>query len=210
MSKTVHFSPSKNIKMRLLVVLVLSAFSIAAYSQKGKKKEVNIDEYPVKMRVILGKPLDSLMTYSWVIPEALDIINGKKQPKDDKTTFTILEKSTGADADTRPLYIHILAYTNWYATEAGLADSLGKYNMRLLERFPKEALRYFKKSETDKRIEDAEKAFNYNIAFELNAKDDPEGAFAEWEEKVYKIYKSKNTEELDKTMKAIRKQMKKK
>ncbi len=196
--------------MRLLIVLVLSVFSVAAYSQKGKKKEVNMEEFPLKMRVVLGKPLDTLMAYSWVLPEALDIINGKKQPKEDKATFAVLEKSTGADAETRPLYIHILAFTNWYATEAGLADSLGKYNMRLMERFPKDALRYFKKAETDKRIEDAEKAFNYNIAFELNTKDDPEGAFAEWEEKVYKIYKSKNTEELDKTMKAIRKQMKKK
>jgi hypothetical protein len=91
-----------------------------------------------------------------------------------------------------------------------LADSLGKYNMKLLERFPKEVIRYFKKSETDKRIEDAEKAFQYNIAFELNGMDDPETSFDEYADKVTKVFKSKDTEPIDKFLNAIQKQMKKK
>lgn len=196
--------------MRFLFILVLSTLTLTAYSQKGKKKEVNMDEYPLKSRVILGKPLDTLLSYHWLMPEAAEVINGKRQVKEDKTTFALLEKAYGADNDTRPLYIHILIYTNWYATEPSFADSLGKYNIKLMERFPKDVLRYFKKSETDKRIEDAEKAFNYNIAVEFNNQDDPEGAFADWEDKIYKVYKSKNTEELEKTMKAIHKLMKKK
>lgn len=196
--------------MRFLLILALSVLSMTAYSQKGKKKEVNADEYPLKSRVILGKPLDTLLSYHWVMPEAKQVIEGKRQLKEDKTTFAMLEKSYGADAESRPLYIHILMYANWFATEPSFADSLGKYNMKLLERFPKDVLRYFKKAETDKRIEDAAKAFHYNIAVEINAQDDPEGVFSEWEEKVYKVYKSKNDEELEKFMKAIRKQMKKK
>ena len=123
--------------------------------------------------------------------------------------MTILEKSTGGDAETRPLYMHILFYANWYATEAGLADSLGKFNMRLMERFPKEVIRYFKKAETDKRIEDAQKAFNYNLAFELNSKDDPETAFDEFTEKVLKTYKNKETKPVDDILKAVKKLMKK-
>ena len=196
--------------MRFLLILALSVMSFSAYCQKGKKKEVNMDEYPLKTRVILGKPLDSLLSYHWLMPEAAEVINGKRQLKNDKTTFALLEKATGADEDTRPLYVHILIYANWFATEPELADSLGKYNMRLMQRFPKDVLRYFKKAETDKRIEDAEKAFTYNVAFEINAQDDPEEIFTDFEEKVYKIYKNKNTEELDKLMKSIRKQMKKK
>ena len=160
--------------------------------------------------MVLGKYVDSILVIHYLKPAAKDIYDSKKRVTADSATLEVMSLASGADVDTRPLYIHLLMYANWEATEGTLADSLGKYNNKLMERYPKEVLRYFKKAETDKRIEDAEKAFNYNIAFELNAKDDPEGAFAEWEEKVYKIYKSKNTEELDKTMKAIRKQMKKK
>ena len=196
--------------MRLVFILTLTALSITAFGQKNKKKAVNEDEYPVKMKMILGKSLDSMLVINYLIPEAVEIINGKRQLKNDKITMTILEKSTGGDAETRPLYMHILFYANWYATEAGLADSLGKFNMRLMERFPKEVIRYFKKAETDKRIEDAQKAFNYNIAFELNSKDDPETAFDEFTEKVLKTYKSKETKPVDDILKAVRKLMKKK
>ena len=196
--------------MRLIFILTLTALSITAFGQKNKKKAVNEDEYPVKMKMILGKSLDSMLVINYLIPEAAEIINGKRQLKNDKITMTILEKSTGGDAETRPLYMHILFYTNWYATEAGLADSLGKFNMRLMERFPKEVIRYFKKAETDKRLEDAQKAFNYNLAFELNSKDDPETAFDEFTEKVLKTYKSKETKPVDEILKAVRKLMKKK
>ena len=196
--------------MRLVFILTLTALSITAFGQKNKKKAVNEDEYPVKMKMILGKSLDSMLVINYLIPEAVEIINGKRQLKNDKITMTILEKSTGGDAETRPLYMHILFYANWYATEAGLADSLGKFNMRLMERFPKEVIRYFKKAETDKRLEDAQKAFNYNLAFELNSKDDPETAFDEFTEKVLKTYKSKETKPVDDILKAVRKLMKKK
>ena len=196
--------------MRLVFILTLTALSITAFGQKNKKKAVNEDEYPVKMKMILGKSLDSMLVINYLIPEAAEIINGKRQLKNDKITMTILEKSTGGDAETRPLYMHILFYANWYATEAGLADSLGKFNMRLMERFPKEVIRYFKKAETDKRIEDAQKAFNYNLAFELNSKDDPETAFDEFTEKVLKTYKSKETKPVDEILKDVRKLMKKK
>ncbi len=196
--------------MRLVFILTLTALSITAFGQKNKKKAVNEDEYPVKMKMVLGKSLDSMLLINYLIPEAAEIINGKRQLKNDKITMTILEKSTGGDAETRPLYMHILFYANWYATEAGLADSLGKFNMKLMERFPKEVIRYFKKAETDKRIEDAQKAFNYNLAFELNSKDDPETAFDEFTEKVLKTYKSKETKPADDILKAVRKLMKKK
>ena len=196
--------------MRLVFILTLTALSITAFGQKNKKKAVNEDEYPVKMKMILGKSLDSMLVINYLIPEAVEIINGKRQLKNDKITMTILEKSTGGDAETRPLYMHILFYANWYATEAGLADSLGKFNMRLMERFPKEVIRYFKKAETDKRLEDAQKAFNYNLAFELNSKDDPETAFDDFTEKVLKTYKSKETKPVDEILKAVRKLMKKK
>ena len=196
--------------MRLVFIIALTALSITAFGQKNKKKAVNEDEYPVKMKMVLGKSLDSMLIINYLIPEAAEIINGKRQLKDDKITMTILEKSTGGDAETRPLYMHILFYANWYATEAGLADSLGKFNMRMMERFPKDVIRYFKKAETDKRIEDAQKAFNYNIAFELNNKDDPETAFDEFTEKVLKTYKSKETKPVDDILKAVRKLMKKK
>lgn len=195
--------------MRLIFILTLTALSITAFGQKNKKKAVNEDEYPVKMKMILGKSLDSMLVINYLIPEAAEIINGKRQLKNDKITMTILEKSTGGDAETRPLYMHILFYANWYATEAGLADSLGKFNMRLMERFPKEVIRYFKKAETDKRIEDAQKAFNYNLAFELNSKDDPETAFDEFTEKVLKTYKNKETKPVDDILKAVKKLMKK-
>jgi hypothetical protein len=196
--------------MRILFMLALTAITLTSYAQKGKKKQVNEDEYPVKMRIVLGKPLDSLLTLNYLIPEAVEVINGKRLLKDDKITMSILEKSTGGDAESRPLYIHILMYANWYATEAGLADSLGKFNINLMQRFPKDVLRYFKKAETDKRIEDAQKAFNYNIAFELNNSDDPLAAYDAFEEKVLKTYKSKETKPVDEILKEVRKLMKRK
>lgn len=195
--------------MRIFILLALMAVSVAGFAQKKKKKEVNEDEYPVKMRIILGKNLDSMMALNYVMPEAVEVVSGKRLLKDDKVTMAMFEQATGADAEARPMYVHILMYANWYATEAGLADSLGKYNIRLMERFPKDVLRYFKKAETDKRIEDAQKAFNYNIAFELNNADDPEGKFDEFAEKVLKTYKSKETDPIDDILKSIRKLMKK-
>ncbi len=195
--------------MRIFILLALMAVSMTGFAQKKKKKEVNEDEYPVKMRIVLGKNLDSMLTLPNIMPEAAEVINGKRLLKDDKVTMAMLEQAISADAEARPLYVHILMYANWYATEAGLADSLGKYNIRLMERYPKDALRYFKKAETDKRIEDAQKAFNYNIAFELNNADDPEGKFDEFAEKVLKTYKSKETDPIDDILKNIRKLMKK-
>jgi hypothetical protein len=196
--------------MRILLIALLSICCTFVYSQKKGKKEQNLDEYPLKARMVLGKSTDSILLMHWLMPEAKAMYEGKKKPDTDTATFSILAKSYGADAETRPLYIHLLMYTNWVATEGALADSLGKYNMKLLERFPKEVIRYFKKAETDKRIEDAEKAFQYNIAFELNGMDDPESAFDDYAEKVNKVFRSKDTEHLDKLMKGIQKQMKKK
>jgi hypothetical protein len=196
--------------MRFLLIACISLICTFAFSQKKGKKEQNLDEYPLKMRMVLGKSTDSILAMHWLMHEAKDMYEGKKKPDTDTSTFLILAKSYGADAETRPMYIHLLMYTNWVATEGALADSLGKYNMKLLERFPKEVIRYFKKSETDKRIEDAEKAFQYNIAFELNGMDDPEGSFDEYADKVTKVFKSKDTEPIDKFLNAVQKQMKKK
>jgi hypothetical protein len=196
--------------MRILLIALLSICCTFVYSQKKGKKEQNLDEYPLKTRMVLGKSTDSILTMHWLMPEAKAMYEGKMKPDADSATFSILAKSYGADAETRPFYIHLLMYTNWAATEGALADSLGKYNMKLLERFPKEVIRYFKKAETDKRIEDAQKAFQYNIGFELNGMDDPEGSFDEYADKVIKVFKSKDTEPVDKFLNAIRKQMKKK
>jgi hypothetical protein len=196
--------------MRLLLIALLSIACTFAFGQKKGKKEQNLDEYPLKTRMILGKPIDSILLMHWLMPEAKAMYEGKKKPEADTATFSILAKSYGADGETRPLYIHLLMYTNWAATEGALADSLGKYNMKLLERFPKEVIRYFKKSETDKRIEDAEKAFLYNIAFEINGMDDPETTFDEYSDKVIKVFKSKDTDPIDKLLKGVQKQMKKK
>jgi hypothetical protein len=196
--------------MRFLLIVLLTITCTFAFAQKKGKKEQNLDEYPLKMRMVLGKSTDSILAMHWLMHEAKDMYEGKKKPDTDTSTFLILAKSYGADAETRPMYIHLLMYTNWAATEGALADSLGKYNMKLLERFPKEVIRYFKKSETDKRIEDAEKAFQYNIAFELNGMDDPEGSFDEYADKVTKVFKSKDTEPIDKFLNAVQKQMKKK
>jgi hypothetical protein len=196
--------------MRFLLIALLSITCTIAFSQKKGKKEQNLDEYPLKMRMVLGKSTDSILIMHWLMPEAKAMFEGKKKPDVDTATFSILSKSYGADAETRPLYIHLLMYTNWAATEGALADSLGKYNMKLLERFPKDVIRYFKKAETDKRIEDAEKAFQYNIAFELNGMDDPETAFDDYADKVAKVFKSKDTEPIDKIMKSIQKLMRKK
>jgi hypothetical protein len=196
--------------MRFLLIVLLSITCSFAFGQKKGKKEQNLDEYPLKTRMVLGKPIDSILVMHWLMTEAKDMYEGKKKPEADSATFSILAKSYGADGETRPLYIHLLMYTNWAATEGALADSLGKYNMKLLERFPKEVIRYFKKSETDKRIEDAEKAFLYNIAFEINGMDDPEGAFDDYSDKVIKVFKSKDTEPVDKLLKGVQKQMKKK
>jgi hypothetical protein len=196
--------------MRFLLIACFSLICTFAFSQKKGKKEQNLDEYPLKMRMVLGKSTDSILAMHWLMHEAKDMYEGKKKPDTDTSTFLILAKSYGADAETRPMYIHLLMYTNWAATEGALADSLGKYNMKLLERFPKEVIRYFKKAETDKRIEDAEKAFQYNIAFELNGMDDPETSFDEYADKVTKVFKSKDTEPIDKFLNAVQKQMKKK
>jgi hypothetical protein len=196
--------------MRFLLIVLLSITCSFVFGQKKGKKEQNLDEYPLKTRMVLGKPIDSILVMHWLMTEAKDMYEGKKKPEADSATFSILSKSYGADGETRPLYIHLLMYTNWAATEGALADSLGKYNMKLLERFPKEVIRYFKKSETDKRIEDAEKAFLYNIAFEINGMDDPEGAFDDYSDKVIKVFKSKDTEPVDKLLKGVQKQMKKK
>ena len=196
--------------MRLLLIALFSLCCTFAFSQKKGKKEQNLDEFPLKTRMVLGKPIDSILAMHWLMPEAKAMYEGKKKPDADTASFSIFAKSYGADAETRPLYIHLLMYANWAATEGSLADSLGKYNMKLLERFPKEVLRYYKKAETDKRIEDAEKAFQYNIAFELNGMDDPDGAFDDYVDKVVKVYKSKDTEPIDDFMKGVRKLMKKK
>ena len=196
--------------MRFLLIALLSITCTLAFAQKKGKKEQNLDEYPLKARMVLGKSTDSILAMHWLMPEAKAMYEGKKKPDTDTATFSILAKSYGADAETRPLYIHLLMYTNWVATEGALADSLGKYDMKLLERFPKEVIRYFKKAETDKRIEDAEKAFQYNIAFELNGMDDPDSAFDDYADKVTKVFRSKDTDPLDKLMKGIQKQMKKK
>jgi hypothetical protein len=195
--------------MRLITVLALSFLCTVAFAQKKKKKEVNEDEYPVKTKMILGKYADSILVMHWLKPLAKDMYEGKKLPKGDPETMEILSLASGGDAETRPLYVHLLMYTNWYATEGALADSIGKYNMKLLERFPKDVIRYFKKAETDKRYEDAKKAFLYNIAFEINNQDDPIGTFDEYTEKVLKVYKSKETNPIDDLMKSIRKLMKK-
>lgn len=196
--------------MRILLIALLSICCTFSYGQKKGKKEQNLDEYPLKTRMVLGKSTDSILAMHWLMPEAKAMYEGKKKPDTDTATFSILSKSYGADAETRPFYIHLLMYTNWAATEGALADSLGKYNMKLLERFPKEVIRYFKKAETDKRIEDAEKAFQYNIAFELNGMDDPDTSFEEYAEKVAKVFKSKDTEPIDKLLKGVQKLMRKK
>jgi hypothetical protein len=196
--------------MRFLLIALLSITCTVAFAQKKGKKEQNLDEFPLKTRMVLGKPIDSILAMHWLMPEAKAMYEGKKKPDTDTATFSILAKSYGADAETRPLYIHLLMYTNWAATEGALADSLGKYNMKLMERFPKEVIRYFKKAETDKRIEDAEKAFQYNIAFELNGSDDPDTFFEEFADKVTKVFKSKDSEPVDKLLKAIQKLMRKK
>jgi hypothetical protein len=196
--------------MRILLIALLSIFCTLSYGQKKGKKEQNLDEYPLKTRMVLGKSTDSILAMHWLMPEAKAMYEGKKKPDADTATFSILAKSYGADAETRPFYIHLLMYTNWAATEGALADSLGKYNMKLLERFPKEVIRYFKKADTDKRIEDAEKAFQYNIAFELNGMDDPQSSFDDYADKVAKVFKSKDTEPIDKLMKGVQKLMRKK
>lgn len=190
--------------MRILLIALLSIFCTLSYGQKKGKKEQNLDEYPLKTRMVLGKSTDSILAMHWLMPEAKAMYEGKKKPDADTATFSILAKSYGADAETRPFYIHLLMYTNWAATEGALADSLGKYNMKLLERFPKEVIRYFKKADTDKRIEDAEKAFQYNIAFELNGMDDPQSSFDDYADKVAKVFKSKDTEPIDKLMKVFK------
>ncbi len=194
--------------MRIILLLVFSLFLTDTFAQKKGKKE-DSDEFPLKTRAVLGKSVDSILAMHWLLPAAKDIFEGKKELSDDKTTIEVMDKASGADAETRPLYIHLLMFANFELTSGGLADSLGKYNMKLLERYPKEVLRYFKKAETDKRFEKARTSFQYNIAYELNGTDAPEIYFDEYAEKVYKIYKNKNTEELDDLLKGIKKAMKK-
>jgi hypothetical protein len=194
--------------MRYILLLVCALFATHSFAQKKGKKE-DSDEFPLKTRAILGKPTDSILVMHWLLPTALKLYEGKIELSDNKDIIEVMDKASGGDAETRPLYIHLLMYANFQLTEGGLADSLGRYNMKLLERYPKEVLRYFKKAETDKRYEKARTSFQYNIAFELNGTEAPEIYFDEFVERVYKIYKNKNTEELDDLLKGIKKAMKK-
>jgi hypothetical protein len=194
--------------MRLLAIILLSLCCTVAFSQKKKKKEVNEDEFPLGVKTVLGKPVDSILVLHYLKPAAKDIYESKRRVKADSATLEVMSLASGADAETRPLYIHLLMYANWEATEGALADSLGKFNVKLMERFPKDVLRYFKKAETDKRYEAAQKAFQYNIGFELNSQADPAEAYDAFVEKVIKTYKSKDTELIDSFLKAIKKQMK--
>jgi hypothetical protein len=194
--------------MRLLAIILLSLCCTMAFSQKKKKKDVNEEEFPLKAKLVLGKPVDSILVLHFLKPAAKEIYDSKRRVKADSATLEVMSLASSADDETRPLYIHLLMYANWEATEGALADSLGKYNIRLLERRPKEVLRYFKKAETDKRYEAALKAFQYNIGFELKSQADPAEAFDAMVEKVIKVYKSKETEPIDDFLKAIKKQMK--
>jgi hypothetical protein len=194
--------------MRLLGIILLSLCCTVAFSQKKKKKEVNEEEFPLKAKLVLGKPVDSILVLHFLKPAAKDIYESKRRVKADSATLEVMSLASSADDETRPLYIHLLMYANWEATEGALADSLGKYNIRLLERRPKEVLRYFKKAETDKRYEAAKKAFQYNVGFELKSQADPAEAYDAFVEKVIKTYKSKETDPIDDFLKAIKKQMK--
>jgi hypothetical protein len=194
--------------MRLLAIILLSLCCTVAFSQKKKKKEVNEEEFPLKAKLVLGKAVDSILVLHFLKPAAKEIYDSKRRVKADSATLEVMGLASSADDETRPLYIHLLMYANWEATEGALADSLGKYNIRLLERRPKEVLRYFKKAETDKRYEAALKAFQYNVSFELKNQADPAEAFDAMVEKVIKVYKSKETEPIDDFLKAIKKQMK--
>lgn len=194
--------------MRLLAIILLSLCCTVAFSQKKKKKEVNEDEFPLKTKLVLGKSVDSILVLHYLKPAAKDIFESKKRVQADSATLEVMSLASGADAETRPLYIHLLMYANWEATEGALADSLGKYNIRLMERYPKEVLRYFKKAETDKRYEAARKAFQYNIGFEINSQADPAEAYDAFVEKVIKTFKSKDTDPIDDFLKAVKKQMK--
>jgi hypothetical protein len=194
--------------MRLLAIFLLTLCCTVAFSQKKKKKEVNEDEFPLATKLVLGKYVDSILVLHYLKPAAKEIYESKRRVKADSATLEVMNLASGGDAETRPLYIHLLMYTNWEATEGALADSLGKYNIKLMERYPKEVLRYFKKAETDKRYEAAQKAFQYNIGFELNSQADPAEAYDAFVEKVIKTFKSKDTEPIDTFLKAIKKQMK--
>ena len=194
--------------MRFLTVIFLSLLCTVAFSQKKKKKDVNDEDFPLKTKLVLGKYVDSILVLHYLKPAAKDLFEGKKKFDANKETLEVMDLASGADAETRPLYIHLLMYANWEATEGALADSLGKYNIKLLERYPKEVLRYFKKAETDKRYEAAKKAFQFNVAYELKTRDDPQEAFDEFVEKVLKVYKSKETDPIDDFLKGIKKQLK--
>jgi hypothetical protein len=193
--------------MRIIGMLLLTLFCTSLMAQKKSKKKDDEEPYPLKMRVIMGKPLDSLLTNPTVAPLAVQLVQGKKALNADKATFAILDSAAKADVETRPMYIHILAYANLMA-ETDLSEMLGKYNMQLLQAYPKEVLRYFKKGETDERVADAQYAFEQNIAFELNNADDPKTAFNDLVDKVFEKYKSKNTEEIDRLLKGVKKAMK--
>ena len=194
--------------MRLLAIILLSLCCTMAFSQKKKKKEVNEDEFPLTTKLVLGKYVDSILVLHYLKPAAKDIYESKKRLAADSATLEVMNLASGGDAETRPLYIHLLMYANWEATEGALADSLGKYNVKLVERYPKDVLRYFKKADTDKRFEAAKKAFQFNIAYELKTRDDPQEAFDEFVEKTIKTYKSKETDPIDDFLKGIRKQLK--
>jgi hypothetical protein len=195
--------------MRTSLVLLLLLACPYLFAQKSRAKGVKEEEeYPVKMRIIMGLPLDSILTNPSISPVAAKVINGKKMLSDDKETLAILDSAITAVNETRPLYIHILMYAN-KTTEGAIADSLGKYNIRLLQKYPKDVLRYFKKGETDLRIADAQEGFEFNIAYELNNQDDPKEAFNELVDKVFEKYKNKDTEVMDKLLKGVKKAMSK-
>jgi NAD-specific glutamate dehydrogenase len=194
--------------MRIIGILLLTLFCTALVAQKkNNKKKGDEEPYPLKMRVIMGKQLDSLIVNPTIAPLAVQLVQGKKALNADKATFAILDSAAKADVETRPLYIHILAYANLMA-ETDLSEMLGKYNIQLLQNYPKDVLRYFKKGETDERVADAQYTFEQNIAFELNNADDPKTAFNDLVDKVFEKYKSKNSEEIDRLLKGVKKAMK--
>ena len=194
--------------MRFLSIIFLSLLCTVAFSQKKKKNVSEDEDFPLKTKLVLGKYVDSILVLHYLKPAAKDLYEGSKKFAADKETLEIMGLASTGDVDTRPLYIHLLMYANWEATEGALADSLGKYNLKLVERYPKDVLRYFKKADTDKRYEAAKKAFQFNIAYELKSMDDPQEAFDEFVEKTIKTYKSKETDPIDDFLKGVKKQMK--
>jgi hypothetical protein len=194
--------------MRFITVLCLSLLSVAAFAQKKDKKDKEEAEYPLQSKQIMGKQSDSLVANPNLSPVALQMYLGKKTLGTDKATLAVMDSAAKVtDPELRPMYIHLLMFANKMAEE-DLGDMLGKYNIALLTTYPKEVLRYFKKGDTDERIADAEKRFQYNIAVELNTHDDPKSDLEDMSEKIFKLYKVKDTAIMDALLKGIKKQMK--